>query len=398
LTHRLYYRDAALIEFTATVTDVTAVGEHVVVSLDRTAFYPTSGGQPHDLGDIDGSTVVEVLDSPRGVEHVVRGPAPRVGQVVKGKIDQVRRTDHTQQHSGQHVLSQAFERILAAQTVSFHLGSDACTIDVDRSDLDRSTCLAAENMANQIVLDDRLVSIHFASGEGLSQFALRKPSDRAGEIRIVDIENFDQTPCGGTHVARTGQIGPIKIRRWERRGPTTRIEFLCGWRSLRDYSARHLAIRDIAERLSAADHDVRELVFRSLDELTRAKDDLTRLRDVLLDAEADRLIASADVIPSGDGTIAVRRSFADRSPDELKRLALLIVSRQKSVVLLGSSGERNHLVVAQSPGCRSDAASILRQVAPTIGARGGGTRDFAQGGGPAGISVDVALEAATHLL
>jgi alanyl-tRNA synthetase len=398
VTERLYYRDTTLREFTARVVAVEQSHGRVVVVLDRTAFYPTSGGQPHDVGTLGSARVVDVVDAGESIHHVVEGEAPDVGATVVGTIDDGRRVDHTQQHTGQHVLSQAFERTESLHTVSFHLGTDTTTIDLDQPLLDVATVRAAEDLANKVVLEDRRVQIHFVAPEDVGQYGLRKLTSREGEIRIVDVEEFDRSACGGTHVGRTGQIGPIKIRRWERRGGTTRVEFLCGWRALRDHTNRIESTRALAERLSVADHEVRDAVARALDELERTRDELNRAQGSLLGLEVEKLLASAPPLDGRPDVRLVRQSFVDRAPDELKRLALRLVATRPSVVLLGSTGSRTHLLFARSDGVPYDVAQILRYVGPLVGARGGGTASLAQGGGSAIESVETALDAAVGLL
>ncbi len=338
------------------------------------------------------------MDTTASVQHILDGHAPALGTKVNGKVDARRREDHTQQHSGQHVLSQAFERVASIHTVAFHLGADSTTIDVARVGVDSDVIGAVEELANQIVLEDRPIVIHFVEPEDVDRFALRKQPNRTGRLRIIEIEDFDQSACGGTHVERTGQIGPIKVRRTERRAGVTRIEFLCGWRALRDYSMRLRSTRDVAERLSVADHEVRDAMIRSLDELDRVRTELARSRDLLFEAEADRLVAASQAVPGRDDVRVIRQVFVDRSADDLKRLALRIVSRVGIIVLLGSNGERSQLLFAQSPGLRYDMATMLRTVAPMIGARGGGTASLAQAGGPHSGSVDLALDTAVGML
>ena len=402
-TNRLYYHDCQMLEFSARVVAVTTIGDRSGVLLDRTAFYPTSGGQPFDTGRIARAQVVDVVDEPAGIVHVLTGPIPEVGELVTGRIDRKRRVDHTQQHTGQHVLSQAFERRGGLQTVSFHLGVDACTIDLDVPTLDSATVREAEDLANQIVLENRPILIHFTSAERVERFGLRKPAQKAGvprsgEIRIVEIDGFDSSACGGTHVERTGEIGPVKVRRWERRGAVSRVEFLCGWRALADYTVRLETTRSLAERLAVADVDLLVTVSRSLDELERLRTDVSRLREELLDTEAERLAVGTQPLSNRPDVQLVCHGYVGRSPDELKRLALTVVKRSPCVVLLGSGGERCHVVFAQSTGLPFDLSQILRQVAPLFGGRGGGTRDLAQGGAPNPGSVDAALAEAVRLL
>ncbi|HLH74020.1 MAG TPA: DHHA1 domain-containing protein [Chloroflexota bacterium] len=402
-TERLYYRDCQLIEFSARVIAHAAYGGRTAIVLDRTAFYPTSGGQPFDTGRLGDATVVDVVEGVEGILHVLEGPVPKVGTTVAGAIDQERRVDHTQQHTGQHVLSQAFERIGDFTTLSFHLGADASTIDLDTPILDPAAVRQAEEVANQIVLEDRPILIHFTDAQDVERFGLRKPAQKAGvprtgEIRIVEVAGFDSSACGGTHVSRTGQIGPIKVRRWERRGTVSRVEFLCGWRALRDYAGRAETTRALAERLSVADVDLLATVNRSLDDLERLRDDVSRLREQILEAEAARLVDRGQPLKNLPSGRLVQQVYVGRSPDELKRLALTLVRTGPCVALLGSSGARCHVVFAQSTGLPFDMNQLLRQVAPLFGGRGGGSRDLAQGGAPNPGPVDTALTEAVRLL
>lgn len=366
--------------------------------MDQTAFYPTSGGQPHDIGVLNQVPVLEVVDEEHAVVHIVAGDPPPIGSAVTGQINRARRLDHTEQHSGQHILSQAFERTGRLKTVSFHLGPDTCTIDLDRADVDRSAVREAEALANDVVLEDRSVKVHLVDEAEVERFDLRKPTKRTGMIRIVEIDDFDRSACGGTHVVRTGQVGPIKVRRWERRGSTTRVEFLCGRRALRDYAQRLELTRSLAERLRVKDDDVVSAVERSLDELARVRADFADAQERLLDREATDLLRGAVPLPILDGAKLVRASWVDRGPDELKRLALRLTTKETAVALLASGGTRRQLVFAQTPGLPYDLAALLRTVGPLIGARGGGTRDLAQGGSPAPGAADLAIDEAARLV
>lgn len=396
-TERLYYHDSGLLTFTATVIGYAEVKGKAAVILDQTAFYPTSGGQPNDLGQLGGAPVVDVVDADPVIYHVLAGPLPAVGSDIAGEIDRSRRLDHTQQHSAQHTLSQAFALVGGGRTVSFHLGADTTTIDLDIAPLSGEVVRAAEELANRVVLENREIRVHFARHDDLDRFGLRKATERTGLIRIVEIDDFDRSACGGTHVKRTGEIGPIKVRRWERRGEVSRVEFLGGWRALRDYSQRWESTRGIAERLSIKDADVLGTVGRVLDDAARLRDEVEALRARVLDFEVEALFADATVAPDGT-TRVVARAFSDRAPDELKRLALAFTRKVPSVVLLGASGARSSLIFAQTPGLPNDLSALLRQVGPLVGARGGGSRDLAQGGSPSGGAVEPALEAARKVL
>jgi alanyl-tRNA synthetase len=396
-SQRLYYRDSVLLDFTARVVRVTTHAGKPAVELDQTAFYPTSGGQPFDTGTLGDARVVEVLDLDGKVLHVIDGAVPAVGAEVVGKVDAARRVDHLQQHTGQHLLSQAFEQTSGFRTVSFHLGAEASTIDLDTPRLSPEEVRAAEELANRVVLEDRSILIHFAASDDVERFGLRKPTERTGEVRIVEVEGFDRSACGGTHARRTGEVGPIKVRRWERRGETSRVEFVCGWRALRDYAHRVDATRTLAERLSVKDTDLVDAVGRALDERERLRDANAEMQARLLELEARELLASARELP-GPARRLVARVFDGRAPDELKRLALNLTRAEGTIALLGSRGERPQVVFAQSPGLPADLGAILRQVGPPAGVRGGGSHDLAQGGGPPIADVEAAVEAAAAML
>lgn len=400
MTERLYYHDANLQTFTGQVIDLTSVHGKPAVVLNQTAFYPTSGGQPHDRGLLDDIPVIDVIDEGERILHVIEGLAPVIGSTVRGRIDVERRTDHRQQHSGQHVLSQAFEQVGGGRTIAFHLGAAITTIDLDHPRLDAGIAQTAERLANRVVLEDRSVVIHFAHHDDLERFGLRKPSERTGLVRIIEIEGFDRSACGGTHVTRTGQIGPIKIRRWERRGETTRVEFLAGWRALNDYAGRLETTRFLAERLSVKDTDLAAAVGRVIDESSLLRDEVNQLKERMLSDEAEARLSQAEPLPGGAGRL-VCGIFEARTPAELKRLALTLTARGPVIVLLGSNdptpGGRSHLIFAQTPGLPFDLSVVLRQVGPPIGLRGGGSRDLAQGGTNAS-RIDPAIEAAKAML
>jgi len=252
-TKRLYYDDSYLRHFTAQVVESTKVKGRPAVILDRTAFYPTSGGQPHDRGLINGIPVINVIERKDGtVVHVLEEPLPGEVTTVEGEIDWERRFDHMQQHTGQHILSQACLQRLKAETVGFHLGADYATIDLNKAPLSEKKLEAAEALANAVVFANRPVVARFVSKEELAAMPLRKPPAVEGPIRIVTVEGFDWSPCGGTHVRATGEVGVIKIVRYERRGAETRLTFLCGERAWRDYHQKNRLLRRLATRFSVA--------------------------------------------------------------------------------------------------------------------------------------------------
>ncbi|MBI5956935.1 MAG: alanyl-tRNA editing protein [Chloroflexi bacterium] len=318
MTERLFFEDAYCREFSAMVTGRTRVGKSPGVILDRTAFYPTSGGQPNDLGALNGIPVLDVVEGEGGeIVHLLA--AEIEGSSVTGIIDWPRRFDHMQQHSGQHILSQCFERALNAATVSFHLGLDFSTIDVSLAAFTEEKAMEIETMANAVVFENRAIRAYFVDEARLPSLPLRKPPKVAGAIRIVEVEGFDFSPCGGTHCRAAGEIGLIKVRKWERRGDMFRIDFLCGNRALEDYRWKNSTLNSLAAALSVKDRELGETVSRLLAEGRESQRQLGYLKEKLLDYEAAELDSQA---LSLGGTRVVRQVFAERPSEEIRRLAL----------------------------------------------------------------------------
>src|SRR5574341_1324291 len=279
MTERLYYADSYLTSFDADVLDRRSIGGSVGVVLSRTAFYPTSGGQPYDTGTLDGAQVIDVVDEGPAVVHVVTQP---IEGRVHGTIDWPRRFDHMQQHTGQHILSQAALRTLGAQTRAVHFGTGAATLDLDRADLTAADVEALEDLANGIVFEDRPVGVREVDEAELPALGLRRPAKKEGRIRIVEVEDFDRSACGGTHVRRTGEVGGVKVRRWERHRGGVRLEFLCGWWALRDYRRAQRLLADLAAAFTVADGEVPDAAARLSARLRDAERAVAEVEDRLL--------------------------------------------------------------------------------------------------------------------
>jgi alanyl-tRNA synthetase len=381
MMERLYYTDAYCTRFSARVIECVAWDGRPAIVLDRTAFYPDSGGQPADLGTLDGVAVVDVqVRDDDAVVHVLERSLPEDAKEIEGKIDWPRRFDHMQQHTGQHVLSAAFERMLDADTVGFHMGTDVSTIDLDVSRLALDSVTEVEGLVNQVVWEDRPVSTRFVSSDELAALPLRRPPAVDGPIRIVEIDDFDVNPCGGTHVARTGEIGLIRVVRLDYRGDKTRVEFLCGGRALRDYRARSVVVNQLATRLTVGYWELDQAVERLQGEAKQLRSDLRRTREGLLKMEAAELFEAA--VPQGAYRI-VRQVLEGRDPGELRALAQELIHRFEVSVLLASVGERTHLCFACSDGVDLDMSALLREACAQLGGKGGGQPHLAQGSAPA---------------
>lgn len=408
VTERLYYDDAYLTRFTARVVEQFIHEGRLAVVLDRTAFYPTSGGQPFDRGVLDGAKVVDVLvrDTDGAICHVldVQDLAPPT-QVV-GEIDWERRFDHMQQHTGQHILSQAFLKVAQAETVSFHLSAESVTIDLatpppsagqQPRQLSPADMERAELLANEIVWTDRLVTAQIIPSSGLADVPLRKLSAISGDVRVIQVDGFDWSACGGTHVARSGEVGLIKIIKWERRGDEMRVEFRCGRRAWNDYHQKNSMVNRLAAGFNVGYWELDRAVERLV---TKNKDLRSRLQG------AERALTrykAAELRATAPNVAGARLVVHNMSGGNIRELARQLVSEPGVVALLGIQGSagKAQFCFACSPDVEVDLVPLVRGTTETLGGRGGGGKpNFAQGGGPLTDTqqLDAALEWAAQRL
>jgi alanyl-tRNA synthetase len=387
MTDRLYYADSYLTHFTARVVERLTWDGHPAVILDRTAFYPTSGGQPSDRGHLSGVPVLgaEVREPDGAVVHILAAPLP--DDEVTGEIDWPRRFDHMQQHTGQHLLSAACEQLLDADTVSFHLGAEVSTIDLNAPRLSRQALEEVEDRVNGVIWEDRPVRAYFVRPEDVATLPLRRPPQVEGPIRLVEVAGdeggrpFDLNPCGGTHVARTGEIGLLKVLRLDYRGQETRVEFVCGGRALRDYRLKNGVLQNLAAMLTVGYWELPEAVGRLQEEAKAARREARTLRERLVEVEAARLAETAVSV----GPMRVARAVEENwDPADLRALAQKVAAHPGTVALVASvGGEQVHLCVACAEGVPADATALLRAIAEPLGGKGGGQARFAQGSAPA---------------
>lgn len=377
VTERLYYSDSHLIEFEARVVDVTErVSGWTAIVLNRTAFYPTGGGQPSDTGTLEGLRVVECIDDgDRGVLHVVKGVAPGRDAIVRGRVDWPRRLDHMQQHTGQHILSQAFVTLFNAPTRGFRVLDTSCEIDVELREPTTEKIERAVELANNVIWEDRAITIRNVTSAEAFELELRKEPSREGEIRLIEIEGFDLTPCGGTHAYRTGEVGMIAVRSWERAKGLTRIDFVAGTRALADYRKANRSAREVAALFSAARDDIPHLTAHTVEENKELQRRLRVLEEVAAETEAEKLLGSAT------GGV-VTRVFEGRDAESLKRLAQALIVNPRTIALLGSRDKDTaRLVFARSSDASGDMNLLMREACTMLDGRGGGKPDLAQGGG-----------------
>ncbi len=435
-TERLYYHDSRLLEFDATVISISERDDgQIAVTLDRTAFYPTGGGQPTDTGTLGDARVVDCIDAESdGVLHLIQGSVPEIGDKVLGKVDWLRRLDHLQQHTGQHILSAAFVKLFDAPTHSFRVLEHECEIDAALDNPTDARIEQAVDLANQIIWENRPMTIRQVTAEEAATLPLRKEPSREGDLRVIEIDNFDLTPCGGTHAKSTGEVGVIAVRSWERAKGLTRIQFMAGVRVLADYRKANRTARNVAAMFSAGREDSAALVAQLVEENKKLRRRVSELEEVACRVEAEELlryrtargservdreavtdssrgssaqrntrygtgsgsdrINSSTVEEPGNSPIIIVKIFDDRDADSLKHLALALIAHPNVVALLGSrDGETARLVFARSSDAAGDMNALLHRACSIIGGRGGGRPDMAQGGGK---NVDKLAEAIKH--
>jgi len=397
MTERIYYKDPYLQVFSARIVSCRRAEAGFLVELDRTGFYPTSGGQRSDRGWLGDLSVVEVSDEADRILHRVEGNPPEPGSEVEGRIDWALRFDHMQQHTAQHILSKAFVETCRANTESFHMSSGSSTIDLDVATLDPSSLDAAEDLANRIVSENRDVHIRFADAADQSSLGLRKPSERSGLLRIIEIDGFDLSACGGTHCRSTGEVGQIHLVGTERMRKKLRVEFVAGQRALNNLRRLRALVSSLSAGFSVAEDSLPDTVARLAENEKALKREKSRLIERLLEYETADVIAGC--IRTGE-TEVVTRIWDDLDLKQLNlAAALILASSADRVALLGSRGSGGCLVFAKSPGSTVDLRLLLAQALQISGGKGGGPADRVQAGGCNPALLDAALAAARqHLI
>jgi alanyl-tRNA synthetase len=389
MSNRIYYTDPQCFEFDAVVSASTRREDRPAVTLDTTAFYPTSGGQPHDTGMLGDARVVEVIESDAGEVWHVLDREIEVGRRVHGIVDRGRRFDHMQQHTGQHILSAAFDRLHRARTVGFHLGAVVSSVDL-AIDLGAPAVAAAEAEANRIVWDDRPVGIRFVSEVEAATLPLRKEPERGGTLRVIEVEGYDLSACGGTHVPRTGAVGLIAVLSAERLRGGTRLEFVCGGRALGSLHTFRDAVSGCIRHVSVAPEELPAALERLQAESRDQRKTVKDLEERLAGFEAAALAAAAEEV---GGTRQVVQAVEGRDQNGLKAMALAICGRPGYRAALFSTTAPYVAVLARSKDGQGDCAAVLRALMAAFGGRGGGRAELAQCGGLTG-DLDQILAAA----
>jgi alanyl-tRNA synthetase len=389
-TERLYFKDPYQIEFEARVIERTLHGGKPALVLDQTCFYPEGGGQPADGGTLNGRQVIAVLEEKDEILHVVEEEV--TSDKVKGRIDWNRRFDHMQQHAGQHVLSQCFVQLFGAETRSFHLGEKVSTLEIDKREITEKEVERLEQLANTIVFENREIKSQLIREDEIQKVPLRRPPKKEGVIRVVEVSDFDYSACGGTHPRRTGEIGVVKILKWDRIRNNIRFEFICGGRALRDYIQKHKDIRQLSNQLTVDENEVAASVEKLISELKAQKSRARKMEESLIQYEAENLIQEAQ-------SKVIRKIFMERTRDEIRRLALAVIKRGEFIVLFGLKGEeRAHVFLARSDDFELDLRELVPVVSSLIKGKGGGRPSLVEIAGESKGELERALEKAQELV
>jgi alanyl-tRNA synthetase len=391
---KLYYQDAYIKSFTAQVLkqDQDSAGNWYIV-LNQTAFYPTGGGQPHDIGTLAGQRVTNVEEINGEIRHYLDSPLQDFGENAVGTIDWERRFDHMQQHAGQHILSAAFDNLFEYKTVGFHLGAELLTIDLETETLTEEQVQKAEELANQIILGNRPIEIKWVSEEELSQFTLRKETMVKEDIRLVIIPDFDYNGCGGTHPKATGQVSAIKVLDWERQKKKVRVQFVCGNRVVKQLDQKQKLLLELTKLLNAPEKEMEQAALRLLENNKSLEKILEQTKESLLQYEANDLLGKSKQQDKN----FVSEVFQNRSIQELQKLARLIIADDElaMVYFVSQNENRLQLVCARGSAATKNMKEVIATALSLINGKGGGNDSFAQGGGEALMSGEQMLQ---HLL
>jgi alanyl-tRNA synthetase len=396
MTRRLYQKNQYVTTFSSAVIERIEVEKTPAIILEQTAFYPTSGGQPHDIGTLNGVQVIDVIENEdHQIIHLLEKPIQESS--IEGSINWKRRFDHMQQHTGQHLLSQAFIKTCNAETVSFHLGEEVSTIDVSQAGMDGEMVKAAEDLANQIIYENREVVAHFVNKDAVHKFPVRKVPTVDDNIRILEIKDFDYSPCGGTHCSHTGEIGMIKVRKWEHYKGGTRIQFICGWRALSDYQQKTEILQQLSNTLTSGEAELPQNIEKLQEETKSLRREQAGLTKQLLDYEAKALLTERGKF---ENFYVLKKIFAGRSPKDLKVLANKVLENSSNTVILfgGKTEGKASLIFLRSEGLPFNMNQLMKTACVIINGRGGGQPHQAQGGSANIEKLEEALQSAKEAI
>lgn len=383
LTKRLYFDDPYRTEFEAKVVQIFPHNDQFAVILDQTCFYPESGGQPADSGTLNSMDVLDVFEKDGEIAHLLAKAL--TSQDVEGRIDWAKRFDHMQQHAGQHVLSQCFHELLNGKTMSFHLGQDVSTLEIDIREISEEEQEKIEHRANQIIFQDREIKSYFVEEDQIDTVPLRKPPQKSGIIRVVEVSGFDYSACGGTHPFRTGEIGIVKILKTDRIRNNVRFEFVCGRRAFQDYALKHKVLSQVAVRFTVGEKDVNASVQKMMEDLKTQKKTNKKLLERIAHWEGQAIVHSVQ-------EKIIKRLFTDKSVQEMRLLTLNIIETQGFVTLFGQKFEsKAHIILGRSDDVDIDLRDLVSVIGPVINGKGGGRPSLVEIAGAQPQNLEAAL-------
>lgn len=381
-----YYQDAMMKEFSADVihTGTDDLGNYIVLS--NTAFYPTGGGQPHDTGWINGLEVINVEKVEEEIRHYINEDVEAITGTVTGKLNWIRRFDHMQQHTGQHILTAAFVELFGYQTVSFHLGTELVAIDLNTTEITPEQLAEAEKRANDIILENRSIETKWVTKEELAQYNLRKDVTVDDDIRLVIIPDYDYNGCGGTHPTSTGQVQMIKIMETEKMKSNIRVYFVCGDRVRAQLAMRKNVLIDVSRQLSVPEKEAGPALAKIMQTAKQTEKAFAEAKDALLVYEAKDL--------AGHGEIIVSECYENRTIQELQKLARFITAENSEAItfLVADNADKLQFVAARGANREVSMKNISGSILPLINGKGGGNDALVQGGGERVISARDLLE------
>jgi len=392
MTERLFLANSYQKEFCAEILKKIPLKNKIGLLLDRTCFYPTSGGQLCDRGTIEMAAVLDVYEENDDIIHVVDSALPDFN--ITGKIDWENRFGNMQQHTGQHILSQSFIKLLNADTLSSTLGRNTCTVDINKKELTDEEAEKVEDFANHIIYENREIKVYSPEEEELQKIPLRKKPPKGKKTRIVEVDNFDFSACGGTHCKNAGEVGIIKIFRWEKYKGNTRVEFNCGLRALKDYRQKSMIIGQLVELLSEQESEILNKSEKIIDDNKILRKKCSSYSEELLTFEAEKMYDQAAIF---NDLRIVKKVFENRQVEDIKHIALKLKQYDNCISLLGIKNQKGQIIFTCSENLALNMGELLKEIFATFKGRGGGTSYFAQGGCDP-INIEKAVELAYQMV
>lgn len=373
-TKRLYYTDSNLLSFKAKIVDVKKIENKHITILEKTAFYPTSGGQQHDVGLLQKIPVIDVIDGDE-IQHITESAVGKVGEIVSGQIDYDRRLKNKQQHSAQHILSQSFYRLYNLVTMSVHLGDNYGNIEFDTKELSDDQLQKAEKLSNQVISENRKVEVIFANSNNVSKYNLRKPPKRSGEIRLIQIDDFECTACGGTHVNSTAEIQLIKIISTEKIRGRTAVNFLCGQQAIDDYRTCFNVSKAISNKLTCSVHDI-EAHFQKLVETNKSlKRDITLYQKELIPHKIHELLKKSEMVADVQTIFSIENRF---DKNIMNQFVLELAEKCNGIAVILYNDK---IIISCAKTIKRNAGDIAKELSAMTELKGGGNKNIAQLGG-----------------